>query len=675
MFSLRRRLTVSALGLLAVALVIAVGSANAQPAVLDPAFGGGSGIVTTPIGTSAAADAVVLQPDGKIVAAGAAVQPDDSQTFALARYQPNGSLDPAFGSGGIVQSPAGVARAVAVQPDGKIVAAGTNLAQVRLARYDADGSLDGGFGSGGVVTTPVGTGTAGVTAIVLQPDGKIVVGGESSDGSKTVFTLVRYDVSGSLDTTFGSGGIVTTQVGTGNSSIEGLALQPDGKIVADGDALNGSSEGVPGLARYNTDGSLDTTFGSGGIVTTHVGIAGAGVRVGPLVLQPDGKVVVVAGFSLVRYGANGTLDPSFGAASSLVGGPGPPATGLALHPDGKILVAGATLGGMTGFADTLELARFNPNGLLDGTFSNLGIAFLFAWTGSPTSPPAPASPALALQPDGRIVAVGSHSVDGGVTQQFLVVRFGAPTLTVNLINSVGKNSGTGGEITSTPAGIDCSADFGCIYPPNFFWQHAFAAGTVTLTATPWDGYLFAGWSGGGCSGTGTCQVQMSGTVSGDQSITATFTPAPTKALTVTKAGTGAGLITTSGLYCRRTCTHGFVAGTTVTLTAQPQSEWSMFTGWSGDCSGRHKCTVTMTTNHAVKATFQHFCFVPRLRGKTLRIAKLRLRKAHCSLGRVKLVASSKVKKGHVVSQKPAAGRRLVGHSRVSLGLSKGKPHR
>ena len=504
------------------------------------------------------------------------------------------------------------------------------------------------------------------------------MGGESSDGSKTVFTLARYDASGSLDPTFGSGGIVTTQVGAGNSSVTGLVLQPDGKIVADGDAVNGSSLGVPGLARYDTDGSLDATFGSGGIVATHVGAAGADVRVGPLALQPDGKIVVVVGFSVVRYEPNGTLDSSFGAAASLLGGPDPVASGLALQPDGKILVAAAILGGMTGFADTLHLARFNLNGVLDGTFSNFGGAFLYAWnttTGFPTSPPQPASPAIALQPDGKIVAAGSYSTDGGDTQRFMVTRFGASALTVNLINSQGDRSGTGGNITSNPPGIDCFMDSGCLYPPNFFWQHAFAAGTVTLTATPWEGYLFAGWSGGGCSGTGTCQVQMSGAVSGDQSITATFTPAPTKALTVTKAGTGAGLITTSGLYCRRTCTHGFVVGTKVNLTAKPNSDWSMFTGWSGDCSGKGTCTVTMSANHSVTATFQHFCIVPRLKGKTLGRARLSARKAHCSLGRVTPVFSSKVKKGHVVAQKPAHGRRLLGRSRVRLEISKGPRHR
>jgi Divergent InlB B-repeat domain/PASTA domain/Domain of unknown function (DUF5122) beta-propeller len=333
---------------------------------------------------------------------------------------------------------------------------------------------------------------------------------------------------------------------------------------------------------------------------------------------------------------------------------------------------GANSNGTTDYANLLELARWNPDGTIDESFSGFGIAFFDAWTGPLSNPPPPpASPAIALQPDGKVVAAGSHSDDGGITQQFLVARFGASVLTVNLINLAGYGKGTGGEITSNPAGIDCAADFGCIYGPVFTWAHAFGAGPVTLTATPWEGYLFAGWSGGGCAGRDTCQVQMSGAAYGDKTVTATFKPAPTRALTVTKSGTGAGLITTSGLYCRSHCRHGFVVGSKVTLTAQATSKSSTFTGWSEDCGGRGKCILTMSKNHKVTGTFQHFCIVPRLKGTTLSAAKRSIRARHCYLGRVTLVASSKVKRGRVVSQKPAPGRRLLGHSRVRLTISKG----
>jgi uncharacterized repeat protein (TIGR02543 family) len=246
-------------------------------------------------------------------------------------------------------------------------------------------------------------------------------------------------------------------------------------------------------------------------------------------------------------------------------------------------------------------------------------------------------------------------------------------VTVKYVNLAGPGKGSGGDISSSPAGINCT--YSCFYTTDYFiWEHGFAAGPVTLTATPWEGYLFAGWSGDGCSGMGTCTVQMSGDPADDQTVTAIFVPAPTKELTVTKAGTGAGLITTSGLFCRRHCEHAFVEGSTVTLIAQATSAWSRFIGWSGDCTGRGDCTVIMDKSHAVTATFQHFCIVPRLTGKTLRIARLRARAAHCSVGKVKLV-SSRVKRGRVVSQKPAAGRRLLGRSRLRLEVSKGMPRR
>jgi uncharacterized delta-60 repeat protein len=656
---------------LAVALVVAVAPADGSLGVLDPSFGAATGLVTTSIGTSAGADAVVLQPDGKIVAAGAVVQTDSSQDFALVRYHPGGSLDTTFGTGGVVQAPTGAARGVAVQSDGKIVAVGTTFTQLRAARYNSDGLLDGSFGSGGVVTTSIGSGAADARAVVLQPDGKIVAGGQSSNASETVFTLVRYDTDGSLDPTFGSGGVVTTQVGTGDSSIQGLALQPDGKIVADGDAMEG-----PGVVRYDADGSLDPSFGSGGIVTAPA-FTGQSVGVGPLVLQPDGKIVITVGFGVVRYETNGTVDPSF-AHGGAIPVSRDHASGIALQPDGKIVVAGAARSGSTDVANLLELARFNTNGLLDGTFSNGGITFFDAWTGATGNPPPPQRPAIALQPDGKIVAAASQSDDAGIIQRFLLARFGASALTVNLINTAGPDKGAGGDISSNPAGIDCSVDFGCLYPPNFFWQHAFAAGTVTLTATPWEGYLFAGWSGGGCSGTGTCQVQMSGGVSGDRSVTATFTLAPTKKLTVTKTGTGAGRIASlphfgpGGIFCRRRCSSTFVAGIDVSLQATPTSRWSRFAGWSDACSGKKTCTVTMTSDRSVTATFQHFCVAPRLKGKTVRAARRRARTAHCSRPKVRRVFSSKVRKGRVVGQKPAPGRHLLGRSRLRLTISKGK---
>jgi len=664
------------MGLAVLAFLLAVGSAAAEPGVLDPSFGAGSGEVTTGIGTSASADAVVVQPDGKIVTAGGVVKADSSRDFALARYEPDGTLDSTFGSGGIVQSPAGAASAVALQPDGEIVAAGTASNQIRVARYNADGSLDESFGSGGAVTTAVSGSGSVAKALVLQPDGKIVVGGDSSDGLETLFTLVRYDANGSLDSTFGNSGVVTTQVGTGNSSVDSLALQSDGKIVADGDAVD-NSLAVPGLARYNADGSLDTTFGSGGIVTTPV-FGANGVTGGPLALQPDGKIVTVATWPGTvgadwfpeRYLSDGSLDPSFHAGEGFGANTSPGASSLVLLPDGKIAVAGF---GSLAFSTSprLVIARWDSDGTTDGTFSPDGGATIAAGTGS-TGTPAPARAALALQPDGRLVVVGSESENGGATQQFLLARLGASTITVGSSGDF-NSADNGGQISSSPAGIDCSTDLACLYPFFSRWQHAFAAGPVTLTATPSTGWHFAGWSGDGCSGTGTCQVQMSGDPADDQHVNASFV-LDTETLVVRKAGSGAGDVTSnpSGINCGSDCTYGFAFDTNVILTARPSGD-SRFTGWSGGgCAGKATCTVGMNERRVVRARFQGLCVVPRLKGETVRAARKNIRKAHCRTGRTSRSYSKVIRVGRVISQRPRAERRLPIGTKVDLVVSKGR---
>jgi len=153
-------------------------------------------------------------------------------------------------------------------------------------RYNANGSLDTSFGTGGIVTTPIGN-SNDASALGIQSDGKIVVAGGSSNGSNYDFALVRYNTNGSLDTSFGTGGIVNTPVGSSNDYARTLGIQSDGKIVAAGDSSNGSKNDFA-LVRYNANGSLDTSFGTGGIVTTPVGSSGGAYA---LAIQSDGKIV------------------------------------------------------------------------------------------------------------------------------------------------------------------------------------------------------------------------------------------------------------------------------------------------------------------------------------------------------------------------------------------------
>src|SRR6185503_10246187 len=177
--------------------------------------------------------------------------------------------------------------AVTIQPNGKIIVAGAswgvNNDDFALARYNSNGSLDTTFDTDGKTTTPIGSGDDYGRAVALQSDGKIVVAGTSFNGSNNDFALARYNSTGSLDTTFDTDGKVTTSFGSGEDFGRGVAIQSDGKIV-----VAGHSDGKFALTRYNNNGSLDMTFDTDGKVTTTIGAGDFGFAVA---LQPDGKIL------------------------------------------------------------------------------------------------------------------------------------------------------------------------------------------------------------------------------------------------------------------------------------------------------------------------------------------------------------------------------------------------
>lgn len=295
---------------------------------LDQSFGRGGKVVTSfgPISSIADANALAIQADGKIVAAGD-YSVDVPESFALARYMPNGKLDATFGSGGKVltgfRSGSNGAKDVAIDGEGRIVAAGSTA----LVRYLPDGGLDPGFGTAGKVLTGFGP-KRNVTlgAIAIQPDGKIIAVGESGDyGSGGRFVLIRYTPAGHLDPSFGRRGEVVTALGPKTSAgAQAVVLQPDGKIVAAGTLalLDQTRKNFRGdavtlsdiaLVRYLPDGRLDPTFGKAGTVITNVGPFDSASAIA---LQPNGNIVVGCGESgkiaLAGYLPNGRLDPSFG---------------------------------------------------------------------------------------------------------------------------------------------------------------------------------------------------------------------------------------------------------------------------------------------------------------------------------------------------------------------------
>ncbi len=339
-----------------------------------------------------------------------------------------GDLDPSFGTDGKVSTSFGfnaIGRSAAIQSDGKIVVAGDNNSTFMLARYNSDGSLEG------VVTTDFGTSEGYAVGVAVQTDGKVVVVGTIYNGANNDFALARYNINGSLDTTFDGDGMLTTDFGGLNDRAVGLVIQPNGRIVvagyADsvGDAFGDNSDFA--LVRYNSNGSLDTTFdGDGKLATDFPALGVFGEDFGyAIALQSDGKIVVAGisvnitrddyDFALARYNTSGSLDTSFdgdGRVTTDFIAAADTATSVVIQPDGKIVVAGYTDAlGTKDFA----LVRYNKNGSLDATFDFDGRAT----TGFGTADDVTAS--MALQSDGKIVVVGHSDYFGD--QDFEVIRY------------------------------------------------------------------------------------------------------------------------------------------------------------------------------------------------------------------------------------------------------------
>jgi uncharacterized delta-60 repeat protein len=336
---------------------------------LDTSFGGGDGIVTTPMGSSNdAAYGITLQPDGKILLAGYSFNGAYSE-FALARYDTDGTLDTSFSDDGKLTVNIGTYNdygySVTVQPDGKILLAGqsdSTTSDFALLRYKIDGSPDTSFGGGdGIVTTDILSASDSANSVTLQADGKILVSGKSNND----FAVVRYDIDGSLDFSFGGGdGIVVTDIDGGTDDGKSLTLQPDGKILVAGQSHNGSDFDFA-LVRYKADGTLDTSFSTDGKLTIDFGLDNDYAY--SVTVQADGKILLAGSsndnFALIRCDADGILDTSFNGTGKLITDVGSNDTGysVTVQADGKILVAGTS-------GNDFALLRYNPDGTLDTRF-------------------------------------------------------------------------------------------------------------------------------------------------------------------------------------------------------------------------------------------------------------------------------------------------------------------
>jgi uncharacterized delta-60 repeat protein len=388
----------AALVVLAAVLVLIAAPAQAAPGDLDRSFSG-DGLQVTDLGGDDQATSVAIQADGRIVAAGRL-----DGDIALARYHADGSLDRTQTTdlGG-----SDAALAVAVGPDGGIVVAGWSDFDIALARYRADGSLDWAR------TTDLG-GWDGATGLALHPDGGIVVAGWSDSD----FAVARYHPAGALDW-------ARTTGGGGHSQAAAVAIGADGRIV-----VAGGHRADFMLARYHPDGTLDPTFAGGGVQRTDLG---GGETAHSVAIQPDGRIVAAGSiggatvdwtdFALARYHADGSLDASFGSG-------GVQTTDLhlqdavhdiAIQADGRIVAAGTAAPDFMIARGDFGLARYTPDGQLDATFAGDGRQFTDFSLGGEDSDDAAGG--VAIQADGRIVVAGGAT--GGYPGDFALARYEA----------------------------------------------------------------------------------------------------------------------------------------------------------------------------------------------------------------------------------------------------------
>lgn len=450
----------------------------AGPGDLDPTFGGGTGIVTTPFGVGGSwAQDILLQKNGKFVVVGTSNDGSNGgqvNAFALARYNPDGSLDPDFGTGGKVTSSfsplhGDSAVSSAMQSDGKIVVAGTyhptgnGYSGMRLARYNTDGTLDTSFNLTGTTTQSRPASYDSAQAVAVLPNGKIWVLERTylETPVESGYVLLRYTPDGILDTSFNGTGMMTLVVAPNgpDQSLDSMAIQTDGKIVFAGRFPIPGGPVIKQLKRYHANGSVDVSFGTSGLAGN-----GSNQPAKCILIQGDGKIVTGANSNsqtlLSRFIPDGTPDLTFnGTGTKII--PLDPAIpngflnvdSIAVQSDGRIISKGYSGNGSDGGVRGTTVVRCNSDGSLDTTFDNDGQVLLNLESIG-------AGSGLVVQPDGKIVVAGQTR---STTTTFTVARLQGDPDTDRDGLSDSYETGTGVYVSATntgsnPALADSDAD-------------------------------------------------------------------------------------------------------------------------------------------------------------------------------------------------------------------------
>lgn len=370
---------------------------------------------------------LAIQTDEKILIAGS-TWTGHANSFALARCNSDGTLDNTFNQCGIVTTAVGISsviESIAIQPDNKIIAVGSSHLNHNdgflLARYHPDGSLDSSFGINGIVRTQISGVEEGARSVKIQSDGKIIIGGYSRMNDLQNFALARYQSNGMIDTTFGVNGIQITAFNDEADGITSIALQSDQKIVAGGYSYHDGISNFA-LARYNPDGSPDTTFGSEGKIVSlfnnRRSIAWS------TVIQKNGKIllggtygeIISSDILLARYNADGSPDSTFNHNGYTIVDIDSCdyIYSIAIRPDDRIIIAGQSYDFVNNY---YVLAQFDANGIVDSLFAVNGISITPMSTGSDTFGD------MCLQNDGKILVAGSEYVDTLANSDFVLLRF------------------------------------------------------------------------------------------------------------------------------------------------------------------------------------------------------------------------------------------------------------
>ncbi|MES2590813.1 MAG: T9SS type A sorting domain-containing protein [Bacteroidota bacterium] len=420
---------------------------------LDNKFGN-NGKLTTEIST--AGDNTILslaiRTDNKIVAVGRSQNSIGYCDFSLACYNIDGTLDVNFGKKGQLITPVSKgrnsAKAVAIQPDNKIVVAGYADNSVlkcssidcqrdfAVIRYTTDGALDYSFGKNGVTITDFGSGYDGASSLAIQSDGKIVVAGNAYDGSSKHIALVRYS-DGNLDNSFGQSGKILTHL-EGSSSAQSIFIFSDGKILIGGNIYNGKDYDFV-FVRYNSDGSIDKSFGIDGLAIIDASHDNDYML--STILQPDGKIIgigysggyYVSDFTLVRYNSDGSLDENFGTSgiTSTSIDAADKAYSAALMRDGKIVVVGYTDNGKD---RDFSVAMYDKDGKLENGFGKEGKVVTDFRTRSDEAH------SVAILPDDKIIVAGYSDSEDGSGSDFALAKYITKLNTGIIDFAVSRNS-------------------------------------------------------------------------------------------------------------------------------------------------------------------------------------------------------------------------------------------